>query len=100
MDRTPPLTDSDVVDAVVAAASGAAVLTAAALARPAEPELLGRASAAATSAAERRLVAVVAAYLDGADDRALLLARDHLADHPDTPVAARIAAVLTERTSS
>lgn len=38
-------------------------------------------------------MAVAAAYLGGDADRALLLARDHLADHPDSPLVAHIAAL-------
>jgi hypothetical protein len=42
-------------------------------------------------------VAVAAAYLRGDADRAALLARDHLADHPDSPLVAHIAAVSARR---
>lgn len=69
-----------------------AVLVAAAFAVPSCAALLGRAVAVAVSAAERRLVALAAAHLDGDLDRARLLARDHLADDPDNLLAAYVAA--------
>jgi hypothetical protein len=42
----------------------------------------------------RRTVAVALAYLAGDPDRALLLARDHLADHPADLLVAHVAARL------
>lgn len=74
-----------------------AVLVAAALVAPGRPELLTRAAAAATCIRDRQLVAVASAHLRGDDDRALLLARDHLADHPDAVLVAHIAALSTHR---
>ena len=57
-----------------------------------EPDLLARAASVATSARDRQLVAIAAAHLAGDRDRVLDLARDHLADHPDSLLAAYIAA--------
>lgn len=68
-------------------------LVAAALVDPAWEDLLDRAAAAAVDTRDRQVVAVAAAYLGGDADRALLLARDHLADHPDSPLVAHIAAL-------
>ena len=68
------------------------VLVAAALVVPGWPALLHRAAAAAHDAPERQVVAIAAAYLRGETDRALLLARDHLAEHPDSLLVAHIAA--------
>lgn len=68
-------------------------LVAAALDDPRWPELLRRAAAAAVDTRDRQVVAVARAYLSGDADRALLLARDHLADHPDSELVARIAAL-------
>jgi hypothetical protein len=67
------------------------VLVAAALVSRDSDELLARAAAAATTTRDRQLVAVTAAHL--ADDEELLdaLVRDHLADHPDSILAAWIA---------
>jgi hypothetical protein len=70
-------------------------LVAAALSTPDRPDLLVRAGEVATSTRDRQLVAIAAAHLDGDDDRALLLARDHLADHPDDVLVASIAALAT-----
>src|SRR4051812_2026138 len=64
-----------------------AVLVAAALAAPGRPGLLARAAATATCPRDRQLVAIATAHLTGDDDRALLLARDHLAEHPGSLLA-------------
>ena len=74
-----------------------ALLVAAALVPPGWPELLVLAAATSTSTRERQLVAVASAHLRGDHDRALLLARDHLADHPDAVLVAHIAALSTRR---
>ncbi len=65
--------------------------------RPRSPPPTGRRCsngprAAAAGRPRPPLVAVAAAYLAGDADRALLLARDHLADHPDGLLVAHIAA--------
>ena len=73
-----------------------AVLVAAALVVPAWPQLLERATASAVRGRDRQVVAVAAAHLRGDTDRALLLARDHLADHPDSLLVAHIAAACTD----
>jgi len=67
------------------------VLVAAALVSRDSDQLLARAAATATTTRDRQLVAVAAAHL--ADDEELLdaLVRDHLADHPDSILAAWIA---------
>lgn len=68
-----------------------ALLVAVALVVPSWHPVLERAEAAAERTRDRQLVAVAAAYLRGDADRALLLARDHLADHPDSLLVAHIA---------
>lgn len=73
-----------------------ALLVAAALVGPARAALLARAAEAARSGRDRRLVVIAAAHLRGDHDRALLLARDHLADHPDSLLVAHIAAACTD----
>ncbi|MHA6783135.1 hypothetical protein ACVGOW_19370 [Pseudonocardia saturnea] len=73
-----------------------AVLVAAALVVPAWAELLARAAEAAQSGCDRRLVVIASAHLRGDADRVLLLARDHLADHPDSLLVAHIAAACTD----
>ena len=74
-----------------------AVLAAAARTTPARPDLLDRAAAAANGTRDRQLVAVATAHLLGEHDRTLLLARDHLAAHPDSLLVAHIAALTTQR---
>jgi hypothetical protein len=64
-----------------------------ALAAPSRPELLRQAAEASDCARDRQVVAVAAAYLRGDGDRAQMLARDHLADHPDSVLVSRIAAL-------
>ena len=73
-----------------------AVLVAAALVVPAWPLLLERAAACAVRGRDRQVVAVATAHLRGDTDRALLLARDHLADHPASLLVAHIAAACTD----
>jgi hypothetical protein len=80
------------LQALARAGDSPTVLVAAALVSHDGDELLGRAAAAATTTRDRQLVAIAAAHL--AQDEALLdaLVRDHLADHPDSILAAWIAA--------
>jgi hypothetical protein len=68
-----------------------AVLVAAALHTTDADALLARAAAAATTTRDRQLVAIAAAHLRGEHDVVDALARDHLVDHPDSILAARIA---------
>jgi hypothetical protein len=87
-------------EAVLAAARTSrdpAVLVAAALLTSDWPPLLDRAAEAASSTRDRQLVAVATVHLHGESDRALLLARDHLADHPESVLVAHIAALATQR---
>jgi len=74
-----------------------AVLVATALMTPARPDLLDRAAAGANCTRDRQLVAIARAHLHGDADRALLLARDHLAAHPDSLLVAHIAALSIPR---
>jgi hypothetical protein len=70
------------------------VLVAAALIDPTTPDLLVRAMALSSSTRDRQLTAIADAHLDGGDaDRVDALARDHLADHPDSFLVAWIAAI-------
>ncbi len=71
------------------------VLTAAALLDPADPDLLQRAAAVARRPRDRQVVALAAAHLAGDHDRLTALAREHLLDHPDSVIAAWIAARRT-----
>jgi hypothetical protein len=71
------------------------VLTAAALLDPAAPGLLARAVSAAVRPADRQITALAAAHLAGDRDRVTALAREHLLDHPDSVLAAWIAAGAT-----
>jgi hypothetical protein len=85
-------------DAILEAAGNSqdpGVLVAAALVAP-DGALLGRAAASATELRDRQLVAVATAHLRGDDERAVLLARDHLAEHPDSLLVAHIAALAAQ----
>jgi hypothetical protein len=75
------------------------VLTAAALLDPTAPGLLARATAAATRRQDRQITALAAAHLAGDRDRVTALAREHLLDHPDSVLAAWIAAGATTNTA-
>ena len=77
--------------ALAATERSPSVLVAAARAGADGDRLLARAAAAATTTRDRQLVAIAAAHLAGDTDRLDALVRDHLADHPDSLLAAWIA---------
>ena len=54
-------------------------------------ELLVAATASATTARDRQLLALATAYLDGDQDLVGVLAREHLVDHPGDVLASVIA---------
>ena len=62
------------------------------MAAPSNPEQLIR-----DLNADSAVVAVATAHLRGDGDRTLLLARDHLAEHPDSLLVAHIAALAAQR---
>ena len=86
-----PAAIGDLVDRSTAS-DDPTVLDAAALIAPGWQLLLHRAAASARNGADRQVVAIAAAHLRGETDRALLLARDHLAEHPSSLLVAHIAA--------
>lgn len=55
--------------------------------------LMARAAALAVTTRDRQLVAIASAHLEGDADRVEDLARDHLADHPDSVLVAWITSV-------
>jgi hypothetical protein len=65
-------------------------VVAAAFFAPAGSELMARAATLAVTTRDRQLVAIATAHLDGHADRVRDLARDHLADHPDSVLVAWI----------
>jgi hypothetical protein len=67
-------------------------LVTAALRAPNGHELLARAAAVAVTTRDRQLVAIASAHLRGEGDVVDALAREHLVDHPDSVLVARIAA--------
>ena len=71
------------------------VLTAAALLEPGTSSLLDRASSTAVTTRDRQLAALAAAHIAGDHDLVSALAREHLLDHPDSVLAAWIAAGAT-----
>jgi hypothetical protein len=74
------------------------LLVAAALIDPTAPDLLTRATRLAENTRDRQLVAIAVAHLDGDSDRVDVLAREHLADHPDNILVAWIAAAARPAT--
>lgn len=68
------------------------VLVVAALTHPCEAGLLVRALRMASSPRDRQVVAIASAFLGGDTDRVQTLAREHLADHPDSVLVAWLAA--------
>jgi hypothetical protein len=80
------------LQAVAAGATSPTLLVAAALAGRGDGDrLLARAAAGATTTRDRQLVAIAAAHLAHDVERLDVLVRDHLADHPDSILAAWIA---------
>jgi hypothetical protein len=61
---------------------------------------LDRAFAVAATSRDRQVVEIARAHLDGKVDLADALARDHLADHPDSLIVAWIAGDTDVRTRS
>jgi len=78
------------IQALASSGGSPTVLVAAALVSR-DSELLARAAAAATTTRDRQLVAIAAAHLAHDEDLLDALVRDHLADHPDSILAAWIA---------
>src|SRR3954452_446575 len=70
----------------------ARLLVAAALVADEPGGFLARATASATTTRDRQLIALATAHLDNNADLLDALARDHLSDHPDSVLAAWIAA--------
>ena len=67
------------------------LLVAAALTADQPDEFLARAALNATTTRDRQLVAIATAHVRGEGDLLDALVRDHLADHPDSLLAAWIA---------
>jgi hypothetical protein len=82
-----PVTDSELVQSLVEAA----------LRGPDGITALERAGHCAETTRDRQVVAIAAAYLHGNHDLVDALARDHLADHPDSVLVAQIAAMSQEK---
>lgn len=70
----------------------ALLLAAAALIDPGTPGLLARAAVSAATTRDRQVVAITTAHLTGDLNRVDALARDHLADYPDSLLVSWIAA--------
>jgi hypothetical protein len=66
------------------------VVAAALFAHGGNDDLMARAAALAATTRDRQIVAIAVAHLDGDVDRVGDLARDHLADHPDSVLVAWI----------
>jgi len=81
------------VTALARTGTAPTLLVAAALVGDDGDELLARAAATATTTRDRQLVAIAAAHLDHDSDRLDALVRDHLADHPDSLLAAWVASL-------
>jgi hypothetical protein len=83
----------EAVDAVLdrpPASTAVPLMVAAALVRK-DPDLLSRAAAHAITTRDRQLVALADARLHGDADLLDVLVREHLAEHPDSLLAAWIA---------
>jgi hypothetical protein len=81
-----PVTGSELVQSLVEAV----------LRGPDGIAVLERAGHCAETTRDRQVVAIATAYLHGNHDLVDALARDHLVDHPDSVLVARIAAMSQE----
>src|SRR4051812_21605034 len=79
------------IQALAAAGDSPAVMVAAALTSAGGDELPAGGAAPATTTRDRQLVAIAVAHLADDEDHLDALVRDHLADHPDSILAAWIA---------
>ncbi|HZB41790.1 MAG TPA: hypothetical protein VE487_12545 [Ilumatobacter sp.] len=77
-----------------------ATVVAAALFTPPGLELMARAETLALTTRDRQLVAIATAHLQGDVDRVETLARDHLADHPDSVLVAWISSASNHATDT
>jgi hypothetical protein len=77
-----------------------AILVAAALFGPGGDGLLARAEGIAATTRDRQLVAIATAHLRSDAHRVEDLARDHLADHPDSVLVAWITAASNHAISN
>lgn len=64
------------------------------------PARLDRARAMATTTRDRQVVAIARAHLEGKDELVDALARDHLADYPDSLIVSWIASAGVARARS
>lgn len=83
---------TDILDRARTGRSPTLLVAAALLTDEPDDQLLARAAKHAATTRERQLVAVAAAHLCNDDDLFYALVRDHLADYPDSLLAAWIAA--------
>jgi hypothetical protein len=82
---------AEILDRARTVNSPTLLVAAALLSDQLDEPLLARAAKHAATTRDRQLVAVAAARLDHDEDLLDVLVRDHLADYPDSPLAAWIA---------
>jgi hypothetical protein len=75
-------------------------VVAASLFTPPGTDLMARAATLAVTTRDRQLVAIATAHLQGDPDRVETLARDHLADHPDSVLVAWITSTSNHATDT
>ena len=87
--------DPDAVALVIAGATESDDARTVALAAllTSRPDWLARAQSLAVTTRDRQVVAISASHLTGERDLVQMLARDHLADHPDSLIVAWIASL-------
>ena len=90
-----PTAPTDVLERAASSSSPALLVAAALLA--ADPGLLTHAGRCATTARDRQLVGLAEAHLRGDVDLLDALVRDHLAEHPDSLLAAWLAGSRSPR---
>jgi hypothetical protein len=86
---------AEIVERAYASDDVNTVVAAALFAPDDQQHLMDRAEALAVTTKDRHLVQIAAAHLHGDADRVTDLARDHLADHPDSVLVAWITSAST-----
>jgi hypothetical protein len=82
------------------ASTDVTTVVAAALFAPPGVDLMARAAALAVTTRDRQVVEIATAHLQGDGDRVEDLARDHLADHPDSVLVAWITSARNHATET
>jgi hypothetical protein len=93
-------TIAEIVDRARTSHDVTTVVAAALFAPAGKDDLMARAATLATTTRDRQVVAIATAHLEGDAGRVEDLARDHLADHPDSVLVAWITSASSPATAT